>query len=60
MVGALMPLAVRGWVGTLLWIVAVFALIWGVMLIFRKALWFGLALIVLALVVGPGNWFLFD
>jgi hypothetical protein len=60
MLGMLMPLATRGVLGTLLWVVAAIALIWGVMLIFRRAVVWGLLLIALAIIAGPANWFLFD
>ena len=40
---------------TVLWIIAVILVIWGIVTIFRGSLLFGIVLIVVGLLVGPGG-----
>jgi hypothetical protein len=40
---------------TILWIIAVILVIWGIVTIFRGSLLFGIVLIVIGLLVGPGG-----
>lgn len=40
---------------TVLWIIAVILVIWGIVTIFRGSLLFGIVLIVIGLLVGPGG-----
>ncbi|WP_174257575.1 GPGG-motif small membrane protein [Phytoactinopolyspora alkaliphila] len=38
-----------------LWIIAVILVIWGIVLLFRRSLLAGIALIIVGLLVGPGG-----
>jgi hypothetical protein len=40
---------------SLLWLIAVVLIIWGVVTIVRGGLWLGIALIVIGLLIGPGG-----
>jgi hypothetical protein len=48
-------LAASGAVNTLLWIIAVVLVIWGIITIVRGGLIMGIVLIVIGLLVGPGG-----
>ena len=48
-------LAASGAVNTLLWIIAVVLVIWGIITIVRGGLLMGIVLIVIGLLVGPGG-----
>jgi len=42
--------------GTILWLVAVVLVIWGIVTLVRGALLAGLILIILGFAIGPGGW----
>jgi hypothetical protein len=52
---ALPLVAASGAVNTLLWIIAVVLVIWGIITIVRGGLLMGIVLIVVGLLVGPGG-----
>lgn len=52
---ALPLVAASGAVNTLLWIIAVVLVIWGIITIVRGGLLMGIVLIIIGLLVGPGG-----
>jgi hypothetical protein len=57
---SLMPIAATNGLGIVLWIVAVIIGIWGLAMLFRGAVLYGILLIILAFAIGPGGWFILD
>jgi hypothetical protein len=53
-------LALTGTAATILWIIAAILVIWGIVTIVRGGVLYGIVLIVVGLLIGPGGVSIFD